>query len=144
MTNSVLDVAAFILRSHGPMTAMKLQKLVYYAQAWCLVWHGRPLFLERIEAWVHGPVIPDLYQAHRGRFRVTFEDIPGDPFRLGDADRRVVRAVLRFYGGQSSEWLSDLTHREDPWRLARGGLSGDGRGHSEISQESMREYYSSI
>lgn len=28
-----VDVAVFILRQHGHMTAMKLQKLVYYAQA---------------------------------------------------------------------------------------------------------------
>ena len=32
-TVSVHDVAAYILEKQGPMTAMKLEKLVYYAQA---------------------------------------------------------------------------------------------------------------
>ena len=34
MTVSAVDVAAYILDQKGPMTAMKLQKLVYYGQAW--------------------------------------------------------------------------------------------------------------
>jgi len=75
MTASVFDVALAILQKHGPMTAMKLQKLVYYCQAWHLVWEGRPMFRERIEAWASGPVVPELYEAHRGKFMVSFDDI---------------------------------------------------------------------
>lgn len=46
----VNDVAAYILEHAGPLTAMKLQKLVYYSQAWQLVWEDKALFPERIEA----------------------------------------------------------------------------------------------
>jgi uncharacterized phage-associated protein len=67
---AVLDVAQFILRRHGPMSAMKLQKLVCYSQAWSLVWDEKRLFPARIEAWANGPVVTKLYQAHRGQFRV--------------------------------------------------------------------------
>ena len=52
------DVAAYILQKKGEMTAMKLQKLVYYSQAWSVVWDERPLFHEKIEAWANGPVVP--------------------------------------------------------------------------------------
>ena len=41
---SVFDVAVYILNSCGEMTAMKLHKLVYYAQAWSLVCDDSPLF----------------------------------------------------------------------------------------------------
>ena len=41
---SVFDVAAYILHRAGTMTAMKLQKLVFYSQAWSLVWDEKPLF----------------------------------------------------------------------------------------------------
>jgi uncharacterized phage-associated protein len=34
---SVFDVAQYILRRKGQMTTWKLQKLVYYSQAWSLV-----------------------------------------------------------------------------------------------------------
>jgi len=55
---TVIDVSRYILERMGEMTAMKLQKLCYYAQAWSLVWDERPLFDERIEAWANGPVCP--------------------------------------------------------------------------------------
>jgi uncharacterized phage-associated protein len=57
---SAHDVAAYILSRQGRMTAMKLQKLVYYSQAWSVVWDERPLFPEKIEAWANGPVVRDL------------------------------------------------------------------------------------
>jgi hypothetical protein len=44
----VRDVARYILRKHAPMSAMKLQKLVYYAQGWHLAYEGEPLFESRI------------------------------------------------------------------------------------------------
>jgi hypothetical protein len=65
-------------------TAWKLQKLVYYSQVWSLVWNERPLFNERIEAWANGPVVPDLYQLHRGSFLVT--RIPGGNPKAIDKD----------------------------------------------------------
>ncbi len=57
-----LDVAAYILRANGgpdecQMRAKSLQKLVYYAQVWSMVWDGRPLFTEPVEAWRDGPVV---------------------------------------------------------------------------------------
>ena len=67
---NVLDVAAYILQEHGPMTTWKLQKLVYYGQAWSFVWDDDELFPEEIEAWANGPVVRELYNAHKGRFRV--------------------------------------------------------------------------
>lgn len=141
---TVLDVAAYILAKHGPMTSMKLQKLVYYSQAWSLVWDERPLFRSRIEAWANGPVAPALYQIHRGKFKVKAGDIPGDTMKLSQSERETVRAVLSHYGRRKSQWLSDLTHRERPWRSARNGLSPGDRSSVEISHAAMHEYYSSL
>lgn len=67
---SVHDIAAYILERRGSMSAMKLQKLVFYAQVGSLVQEGRPLFPERIIAWAHGPVVYELFDEHRGRFVV--------------------------------------------------------------------------
>lgn len=139
---SVHDVAAYILRKHGPMTAMKLEKLVYYAQAWSLVWDEEPLFPERIEAWANGPVVRELYERHRGVFKVL--DWDGDPRTLSREQRATINAVLEFYGKKSSQELSDLTHRERPWVDARRGLEPGDRGFREIKHDAMAEYYSSL
>lgn len=141
---TVLNVAAYILKRQGEMTTMKLQKLVYYSQAWSLVWDERPLFDNRIEAWANGPVVPDLYQIHRGRFRIGPGDIPGDDSKLTKSERETIDAVLGYYGNKSSQWLSELTHAERPWREAREGLAPGERGEREITLAAMHEYYDSL
>lgn len=136
------DVAAYILRRKGEMTAMKLEKLVYYSQAWSLVWDEEPLFEDRIEAWVNGPVLPTLYRRHRGMFKIS--DWPsGDLEVLTPKQRETIDAVLEYYGDKSSQWLSDLTHREAPWLQARKGLEPGEPSRREIAHASMAEYYSS-
>ena len=79
---TVHDVAAAVPAEAGePLGAFKLHRLVYYCQAWHLVWEWRTLFPERIEAWASGPVVPALYEKHRGSYVVTaWPD--GDPGRL--------------------------------------------------------------
>lgn len=141
----VFDVASYILKKHGKMTAMKLQKLVYYSQAWTLVWDDRPLFAERIQAWANGPVCPILYNAHRGMFDIADGDITsGDAGALSDTERESVDAVLNYYGDKSSQWLSELTHVEAPWNNARHGLGPGERGTAEITKAEMAEYYGSL
>lgn len=141
---SVHDVVAYVLEKRGEMTVMKLQKLVYYAQAWSLVWDERPLFDDRIEAWANGPVAPELYAQHRGQFKVKPPWVRGDVDELDDSGRETIDAVLDFYGDKTSQWLSDLSHIEAPWRDARVGLMPGERGNREISHAVMAEYYSSL
>jgi len=142
----VEDVATYILEERGPMTAMKLQKLVYYSQAWHLVWDEEPLFQDQIEAWANGPVVRSLYSQHRGRFTLNgpAEITGGDSSRLTDSERETIDAVLHSYGDKSAHWLSELTHSEQPWREARRGLSPRDRGEAVISQDSIYEYYDSL
>jgi len=140
---TVNDVAAYLLAKHGPMTAMKLQKLVYYSQAWSLVWDEKPLFKERIEAWAMGPVVPQLYEQHRGMFEIR-------KLRRGNADSlsagqgETIDIVLGFYGAKSSQWLSDQTHQEAPWRDARRGCPAGTACDREITHAAMAEYYGSL
>lgn len=139
---SVLDVAEYILQKMGPISAMKLQKLVYYSQAWSLVWDDAPLFAEPIEAWANGPVVRKLYEAHRGQFEVR--SVGGDPSKLNADQIDTIQAIIGSYGTHNSQWLSDLTHSEEPWKQARQGLSEIARSDREITSASMAEYYSSL
>jgi len=141
---SVFDVAKYILQQKGEMTAMKLQKLVYYSQAWSLVWDEKPLFPERIEAWANGPVVPDLYQAHRGVFIVNEAFFDGNPKKLSKDERETIDAVLGTYADHPAQWLSELAHNEDPWKNAREGLAVGERSNREITHSAMVEYYESL
>ncbi len=143
---TVYDVAAYILSKKGPVSHMKLQKLVYYSQAWALVWDEKPLFGEKVEAWVNGPVVPELYQHLKSKFTVTPDDVQGvgNPTALGESERETIDRILAFYGDKDSQWLSDLSHMEPPWQTARVGVPVGMRCNKEITHASMAEYYGSI
>jgi len=140
---SVNDIAAYIVRKHGSMSTWKLQKLVFYSQAWHLVWEEEPLFPARIEAWANGPVVPELYKKHRGSFTVNRWPV-GSPKALTTAERETVDAVLGSYGKLSGRQLSHLTHSEAPWRDARRGLAPTDRSTREISPASMQAFYTAL
>ena len=139
----VFDVAAYILEKMKPMTTMKLQKLVYYSQAWALVWDEEPLFEEKIEAWANGPVVRDLFDYHRGMYEISAMPI-GNPRLLNEVQQETVDAVLQYYGDKSAQWLIELTHMEDPWVQARKGLPPLERGNRVIPLDTMADYYSSL
>ncbi|WP_218109149.1 Panacea domain-containing protein [Streptomyces agglomeratus] len=122
---------------------MKLQKLCYYSQAWSLVWDEQPLFPERIEAWANGPVVRSLYAQHRGQY--TVHEWPmGNAAALTVDERATVDAVIGSYNKLTAQQLSDLTHSEQPWLGARVGIPLSERSEAEITQESMRDFYTSL
>lgn len=140
---NVNDVAAYIINRTHTVSCMKLQKLVYYSQAWHMVWTDRPLFNARIEAWANGPVCPVLYQHHRGKFSVGSWPA-GDSKQITQDEAKSIDSVLEHYGNKTAGWLSELSHMEHPWRDARCGLDVGERGNNEISQSEMHKYYLSL
>jgi uncharacterized phage-associated protein len=140
---AVIDVAQCILELTGPISSWKLQKLVYYAQAWHCVWEDKPLFDARIEAWANGPVCRELYDRHRGSF-VIAAFAGSDCSRLNNDERETVEKVVEYYGKFDGQQLSDLTHAESPWKNARVGLSPSERSNVEITLEAMSEYYGGL
>ena len=141
---TVLDTAEYILKKCGPMSAMKLQKLCYYCQAWSLVWDEEPLFHENIEAWINGPVIPVLYQKHKGIFKIVPSSLGGNPDNLTPEQKDTVNVVCNAYSHLNPQQLSDLTHSEAPFINARKGLAPNERGHNVISLADMAEFYESL
>jgi uncharacterized phage-associated protein len=142
---SAHDVASYILHKQGRMSTWKLQKLVYYSQAWSLVWDDEePLFSEPIQAWANGPVCPALYQIHKHQFATDKPWPKGDWRTLTAAERKRIDAVLKYYGRHTGQWLRELTHREEPWKKARKGLPADAPSRAVITPESMALYYGSL
>ena len=139
---NVKDVAEYILGKTGSISAMKLQKLVYYSQAWALVWDDEPLFDSRIEAWANGPVSPILYDAHRGQFKVT--TVGGKAGKLSEEQTDTIDKVIEYYNDKTAQYLSDLTHEELPWKDARKDIPDGVRSDQEITKAAMAEYYGSL
>jgi uncharacterized phage-associated protein len=114
---------------------LKLQKLVYYAQGFHLALFDEPLFDERIEAWTHGPVIPELYHSykHYGSGAIPSpEEVNFDIYTL--EIKELLDEVYNVFGQFSAWKLRNMTHVEPPWKDVE-GFAG------EISHESMREHF---
>lgn len=140
-----MDVASFFVRfrsEHGDTTTnLHLQKYLYYAQGWFLaIYDGEPLFDEQLEAWVHGPVQPETYEKFK-EFRwnpITREiEYP----QIDTNIRAYLEEVQKAYGHFSAWDLERMSHAEDPWTEARGGLPDDAPSNSVIPHESMRRYF---
>ncbi len=137
---SIYEVARFFL-SKESMTHKKLQKLCYYAQAWYLANYGKALFPSRFEAWVHGPVSPDLYSRYRGW---GWEQIPREmnPVSFNDnGSYEFLEQVYDTYGGYDADDLERITHKELPWRNARRGCPAEAYSRNPISLNDMKNYY---
>lgn len=141
---TVFDVAKYILEKQGSMSTWKLQKLCYYVQAWHYTWTEKRLVKEDFQAWRNGPVCPELFKIHQGKFMIDANDINGNPNNLTAEEKESVEVVLKDYGSMNPFELSSLTHSEEPWRSARGNLSADAPSNTVIKVESMGKYYGSL
>lgn len=139
------DIAKYFIwlanESGSFVSNLKLQKLVYYAQAWHLALHGEPLFSEDFQAWVHGPVVPDLYH--------NYKQFGWRPINE-DAEPSLPKNVWDFLGDVADEYfacdayeLEQMTHLEDPWLWAREDLPMDAPSTEIIRKDWMKEFYGS-
>lgn len=139
---SCFDVADYFLSltdddAGDLISNLKLQKLVYYAQGFHLALYKKPLFDETIEAWMHGPVIPELYRKYK-KYCDSFIPKP-ESLSMDKYGRKVKELLDEVYKvlGQFSAWkLRGMTHEEPPWKVAY--QQGD---RTPISQQGLADYF---
>lgn len=159
----IKDIAKYIglsLIAKGlTVSPLKLQKLLYYVQAWYMVFNGRQnqLFAQVPQAWVNGPVYPEIYYLYRGKVsnmcdhltakdfdtddvNVTLEKLASKLQWTGD-ETELLDSIIMLYGSKTQNGLIFLTHAEQPWVEARNGLAPYQRSDREISLDTMYNYY---
>ena len=143
-----IDVAQYIINHFSTreqyITTIKLQKLVYYSQAWSLVWDDEPLFDEDFEAWINGPVVRCLFDELKGYYYCPQTIKDAEPNKLSDNQKETIDLVLGNYGELTSSQLVMLSHSEAPWKDARGNLPPSYASNIPISKASIAEYYSGL
>lgn len=143
---SVFDVAKYILDEYGAMSAMKLQKLIFYSQAMSLVWDDVPLFENDFEAWAKGPVCRELFQAHKGKFMLNDSEFlkvyKPNTANLTQEQRETIDTVVKSLKDFPPYRLSDMVHQEEPWIKARENCPAGARCSNIIPKDDMLEYYS--
>lgn len=138
-----IDLAEQQYRTHTGerMTALRLQKLMYFAQGWYMSRYGTPLFNEDMEAWKYGPVIPSVYQRYKEFQDGPIHDIPPEKEAFTQSEYALLLDVARDYWKYSSSELVRMSHAPDsPWRQ----VYRDGKKNLRVSKESIREYFLSM
>ena len=143
----------FLEKAHQegvPLTAMKLQKLVYIAYGWHLALTNKKLFTEEIEAWKHGPVVPSLYHEFKHfrknpitSFATSYdydseqEIVPRVQESEGETNM-VLSKVWNIYKRFSGWSLREKTHVKDgPWDR----VYDEKKMGVEIRDEDISEHY---
>ncbi|RLJ33869.1 putative phage-associated protein [Chryseobacterium sp. 7] len=145
-------LADFILQKYGCMSHLKLQKLVYYCDAYHLAYFDEELINENFEAWVHGPVCRDIYNDLKDKsilysdINKTFDKSTYNPENIVEqALTTDQKDILKNVLDELSTWtgldLENATHREFPWIEARVGFSPGEKCDVFIKKESMKQFY---
>ena len=149
--HSVHDVANYFL-AKCEMTPKKLQKILYFAYAWYLAIMNESkdelrirLFDNHFEAWVHGPVCPEVYSKYKHYGASLIEKYKGNIADFTDDDIDILEQVWDVYGTYTANQLESITHQHDPWIKVRkeSGCSAFDWCDGVISDKSMFEYYAS-
>lgn len=156
---SALDIARFVINysnaSNSPVTNLKLQKLLYFIQAYFLTKLNRPCFSDDIEAWSLGPVIPSVYHEFKSYgagnipYIKTYFDIKDglsvfmhdyDPNIISKNDQIHIQKIVNDMSKYSASTLVNITHKQEPWKKAY----EYGLGTKVISNNSIKNYFDKL
>ncbi|MEI4959193.1 MULTISPECIES: Panacea domain-containing protein [Aeromonas] len=142
--HKVADFFLAFAREHGDfISQLKLQKMVYYADAWFLVNNNEPLIEEDFEAWIHGPVVRSLYQRFKEyRWNPILEDI--ELPELTSEQKEHLTEIYQVFGKFSGYELEQMTHNEYPWIEARGNCAPDEACEKIIKKNIMLDFYNKV
>lgn len=132
-------IAKWIINKIHP-EPLKLQKLLYLAQGYSFAFYDRPLFYNEIEGWVHGPVVPDVYNLYKdykyNPITISYENV-----KLDKEAEDVLQYVINKYSKYVAKYLEKITHNQEPWQDAREGLDPDERSDKTISKLNIANYF---
>lgn len=146
VSNKMLRVISYVFEKMEEVTPLMLQKLLYFIQGESYALNGKPMFCENCQAWVHGPVYPEVYDMFRDFKYNPIDDarfaiLEGTEDELSHEERMVVDLVVNTFGEYSGKMLERITHEEEPWKLARKGYADYIPSNEPILMESIGAYY---
>jgi len=156
---NVLDICRYIINYSNEhdysISNLKLQKLLYFVQAYFLISTNdhEPCFVEPIEAWDFGPVVPVAYREYKhygsgsippitSYLEFDLDDIwdvcriDYDDSMISKNDKELINEVVDEFSGYTATDLVTLTHRQAPWKNAYEPYM-----NNEIKIDAIREYF---
>lgn len=146
----IQEVANWILKNADDVTNKKLQKLVYYAYAWYLVFNNdspdnleNRLFANHFEAWIHGAVDSELYDMYKIYGSQVIPKYNGKLPLFSADEQDLFQQVITVYGIYNGNQLEAICHKEEPWINARKGCPPYMASNNAISDRDIFICYAS-
>lgn len=149
VSDRMLRVIYFVFTEMNEVTPLALQKLLYFIQGISYAVDGKPMFEENCQAWVHGPVYPEVYDMFRDFRYNPIEDarfaiFEGSDDILTADEHRIIDLVVNTFGNYSGKALEKITHAEEPWQEARKGYGEGVPSNAVITKDSIKGYYAKL
>lgn len=98
---------------------LKLQKILYFAQAASLALDKKPLFKEEIYAWNYGPVVEEVYHAFKHNMKTPIKNTTNEDYTKFDAELvAFLEDIWSTFAKYSAGKLVEMTHAHAPWKDA--------------------------
>ena len=123
---------------------LKLLKLLYYIQGYHLAMFNAPLFNDKMEAWLHGPVVKSVYIWAKNLTDEKLQDEAMNDEQIGALNlhpqqTELISEVLKIYNKYSAYGLRDKTHTEMPWLSVY-----EKDKNNEITTESLKSFFTPL
>ena len=146
ISGKMRSVICMVFKQLGEVTPLMLQKILYFTQGISFAVQGKAMFTENCEAWVHGPVYPEVYELFRD---FKFNPIDDDRFSMLDGKENeltskecdIIKLVVSTFGVYGGKTLERITHNEAPWETARAGYDEGIPSREPVTKESIKEYF---
>lgn len=133
------EVAEYIIercnQKHKPISNLKLQIILYFAQAQFLVEYGTPCFNNVMQAWDHGPVVPDVYHKYRGYGNTNIPSFGNKKFDFKQNEQRTLDTTIDSACEYAASQLVEITRNQSPW------IDAYKKANGTIAPESMRKFF---
>ena len=144
--HKAIDIANWFIAKRegiaGIMTNLKVQKMLYYSEAWTQVLLGKELFAEQIQAWSSGPVVPDVFYALKEH---DWNEIPAPDSQVVQGISPKVEGILKqvydAYATEPEHTLELMAQEDAPWVKARGELCAEARCEVVIQKSEIRDLF---
>lgn len=137
----------YLIANLSDVTPLALQKLLYYAQGFFAVFNGKFLFENNCEAWIHGPVYKEIYHKYKDFGYNSLDNITSydiGKLDLGDEEKEMLDAVVKYFGCYSGKVLEKMTHSELPWIETRKGIPDDEPSSEIIPKALINTYFTNV
>lgn len=147
-----IHLVKYILYKAGPMSQLKVQKILYYIQSYHLAYFDLPLIEDEFQAWVHGPISNKIFLELNGdrslyselEFKSDLGQVSPEKVineQLNISQIELIDDVIDELKELSGLELENMIHSEDPWINARDGYQHGQKCKEVIPKEVIRNYY---